>query len=225
MLFAPMARPFRQIRQRVTNIMNKILILSFTTAFFSVSASADQVIIDDLIVNGSPDGSLCVGAECIDGEVFDFDTVKLKTNDPIIKFVDTSSSSSFPTNDWAIGITDNGVPAPAQFFINDVSGASTVLLMEAGATGGIALGAGSTVEANAISVGSPGLERRIVNVADGVADSDATTMAQFNAFSATVNGTIAPDKAALDVELVNLQTNVDSLSTRLDAVIDRLNGL
>lgn len=208
--------------------MNKILALCITTIFISFSAWADQVINDDQIVIGGGDlsgGGLCVGAECIDGEVFDFDTIKLKTNDPIIKFTDTSSTSSFPTNDWAMGITDNGAPAPAQFFIDDVSGANTVLLMEAGATGGIALGAGSALEADAISVGAPGFERRIVNVADGVADSDATTMAQFNAFSTTVNSTIAPDKVALDTELVNLQTNIDSLSTRLDAVIDRLNGL
>jgi len=201
--------------------MNKLLVICIAAIFYSVSGQADQVIIDDLIVNGSPDGSLCVGAGCIDGEVFDFDTVKLKTNDPIIKLIDTSSTASFPTNDWSIGITDNGAPAPAQFFINDVSGATTVLLMEAGATGGVALGAGSALETNAISVGTAGLERRIVNVADGAADSDAVTMAQFNTF---VTG-IAPDKAALDAELTTLQSDLNTLSSRLDAVIDRLNGV
>ena len=206
--------------------MNKIILLSIATVILNFSASADVVVLDDQIVNGGSIGSsLCVGAECIDGEVFDFDTIKLKTNDPTIKFFDTSSAGSFPTNDWAIGITDNGFPAPAQFFINDVSGANTVLLMEAGATGGIALGAGSSVETDAISVGAPGFERRIVNVADGVAGSDATTMAQFNAFTATVDSNTAADKAALDTELISLQTNIDSLSTRLDAVIARLNGL
>ena len=152
---------------------------------------------------------------------------EIKTNDPTIKFEDTSSSASFPTNDWSMGITDNGAPGPAQFFINDLSGATSVLLMEAGANGGIALGAGSTIEVGAISVGSTGSERRIVNVADGVADSDAATMGQFNAFSAAINTNfaveLAADRAELDNQLSNLQDNIDSLSLRLDAVIDKLN--
>ena len=205
--------------------MNKILILSLSVIFYSVSSQADQVIADDLIINGSPDGSLCVGADCIDGEVFDFDTIKLKTNSPIIKFSDTSNSASFPTNDWSMGITNSTGPGPIQFFVNDVNGGVTVLLMEAGASGGIALGAGSSMESNAISVGAPGSERRIINVADGVADSDATTMAQFNSFAATVNASIDPDKTALDSELADLQSRVDNLTSRLNSVIDRLNGV
>jgi len=195
--------------------MKKIqtLILSIVSAVFTIAAVADQVLLDDQIV----DGSLCVGVDCLDGEIFDFDTVKLKTDDPLIKFLDTSSSASFPSNDWTMGITDNALPGPAQFFINDISGGNTVLLMEAGATGGIALGAGSAVEPNAISVGSLGSERRIMHVADGIDDTDAATVGQLTSLNS--------DKAAmLDTELANLQSNIDSLSTRLDAVIDRLDG-
>ncbi len=61
----------------------------------SVNASADQVVLDNLII----DGSQCVGTACTDNEAFDFDTVIYKANDPSVRFVDTSSSSSFPTND------------------------------------------------------------------------------------------------------------------------------
>ena len=190
------------------------LILSIAPVLFNITAIADDVILEDQIVKGS----LCVGVGCLDGEIFDFDTVKLKTDDPLVKFMDTSSTSSFPSNDWSMGITDNALPGPAQFFIKDISGGNTVLLMEAGATGGIGLGAGSAVEPNAISVGSAGSERRIMHVADGVADTDAATVGQLT----TLNSSEA---ARLDMELANLQSDVDSLSTRLDAVIDRLNGL
>jgi hypothetical protein len=209
-------------------MMNKrILILIVPMAFYSLAAKSDEVILDNLIINGTNNASVCVGNECIDGEVFGPDTVKLKTNDPTIKFEDTSSSSSFPTNDWSMGITDNGAPDAAQFLIKDLSAATTVLLMEAGANGGIALGSGSTVETAAISVGSTGSERRIVNVADGVDDNDAATMGQFNAFSDAINNNfateLAADRTALDDQLSGLQNNLNSLSSRLDAVIDQLN--
>ena len=210
----------------------EILILMIPVIFYSLAAKSDEVILDDLIVIGNFGGdsaaALCVGNECIDGEDFAFDSVKLKTNDPTIKFEDTSSSSSFPTNDWSMGITDNGAPDAAQFLIKDLSAATTVLLMEAGANGGIALGSGSTVEADAISVGSTGSEKRIVNVADGVDDSDAVTTGQFNAFSDAISvnfaAELAADKAELDDQLSDLQDDIASLSSRLDAVIDQLNG-
>ncbi|MBC8184459.1 hypothetical protein H8E88_25470 [candidate division KSB1 bacterium] len=57
------------------------------------SAPPDQVILDDLIV----DGSLCVGMDCVNGESFGFDTIRLKENTLRIRFIDTSSTSSFPT--------------------------------------------------------------------------------------------------------------------------------
>ena len=189
------------------------LIPCIASAVFTLAAVADQVIPDDQVV----EGSLCVGADCLDGEIFDFDTVKLKTDDPLIRFLDTSNSGSFPTNDWAMGITDNALPGPARFFINDISGGNTVLLMEAGASGGIALGAGSAVESNAISVGSAGSERRIMHVADGVDDTDAATVGQLTSLNSS-------KAAQLDTDLGSLQSSIDSLSARLDAVIDRLNG-
>jgi hypothetical protein len=207
-----------------------ILVLIVPAVFYSLAAQSDEVIMDDLIVLGgaaNSSASLCVGDACIDGEIFDFDSVKLKTNDPTIKFEDTSSSGSFPTNDWVMGITDNAAPGPAQFFINDFSGATSVLLMEAGLNGGIAMGAGSTLEDGAISVGSTGFERRIVNVADGIADTDAATTGQFNTFSDSINTNFAAelvaDRAELDAQLATLQDRIDSLSSRLDAVIAQLN--
>ena len=59
-------------------------------------ARADQVILDDLIV----DGSACIGFDCVNGESFGFDTIRIKENNLRIRAQDTSSTASFPTNDW-----------------------------------------------------------------------------------------------------------------------------
>ncbi|HKO97173.1 MAG TPA: tail fiber domain-containing protein [Pyrinomonadaceae bacterium] len=57
----------------------------------------DQVIPDDLIVQGS----ICAGLDCVNGEVFGFDTVRLKENNTRLQFDDTSGTG-FPTNNWQI---------------------------------------------------------------------------------------------------------------------------
>jgi hypothetical protein len=58
----------------------------------------DQVIADDLIVQGSA----CVGLDCVNNESFGFDTIRLKENNTRIQFDDTSTSAGFPTNNWQI---------------------------------------------------------------------------------------------------------------------------
>lgn len=58
----------------------------------------DQVIPDDLIVQGSA----CVGLDCVNGEVFGFDTIRVKENNTRIQFDDTSTAAGFPTNNWQI---------------------------------------------------------------------------------------------------------------------------
>ncbi len=50
--------------------------------------SPDDVIPDDLIVQGSA----CVGLDCVNGEVFGFDTVRLKENNTRLQFDDTSGA-------------------------------------------------------------------------------------------------------------------------------------
>ncbi len=58
----------------------------------------DQVIPDDLIVQGSA----CVGLDCVNNEVFGFDTIRLKENNDRIQFDDSSTAAGFPTNNWQI---------------------------------------------------------------------------------------------------------------------------
>jgi autotransporter adhesin len=61
--------------------------------------------------------------------------------------------------------------------------------VQAGATNAVAIGAGSIADqANTVSFGTVGNERRLVNIADGVAASDAATVGQMNASAATTLG-------------------------------------
>jgi Chaperone of endosialidase len=61
-------------------------------------APFDFVIADDLIVQGST----CSGLDCVNGEVFGFDTLRLKENNTRLQFDDTSTTAGFATNNWQI---------------------------------------------------------------------------------------------------------------------------
>lgn len=89
--------------------------------------SDDQVILDDLIV----DGSACIGQDCVNGESFGFDTVRLKENNLRIKAQDTSNSASFPTNDWQITFNDSSNGGANKFSIDDIDGGRTPFTIEA----------------------------------------------------------------------------------------------
>ena len=89
----------------------------------------DQVILDDLIV----DGSICAGMDCVNGESFGFDTLRLKENNLRIKFQDTSSTSSFPSNDWQLTANDSANGGANKFSIDDIDGGRTPFTVEAGA--------------------------------------------------------------------------------------------
>jgi hypothetical protein len=92
-------------------------------------ATNDFVILDDLIV----DGSACIGFDCVNGESFGFDTIRLKENNLRIKFQDTSSSASFPTNDWQLTANDSANGGVNHFSVDDIDGGRTPFRIEAGA--------------------------------------------------------------------------------------------
>jgi hypothetical protein len=98
-------------------------------AFASSVANADVVHFDDVII----DGSECVGFDCVNGESFGFDTLRLKENNLRIHFQDTSSSASFPRNDWRIDINDSSNGGASYFGISDVDGGRRPFTIEAGA--------------------------------------------------------------------------------------------
>lgn len=89
----------------------------------------DQVFNDDLIVRGSG----CFGQDCVNGENFGFDTVRLKENNLRLHFDDTSNSGSFPSNDWRITINDSANGGQSFFSIDDATGGRSPLRIRAGA--------------------------------------------------------------------------------------------
>ncbi|MEO2104321.1 MAG: hypothetical protein ABGZ36_01630 [Actinomycetota bacterium] len=99
------------------------------TSRFDDPEFADQQILDDLIV----DGSICVGLDCVNGESFGFDTIRLKENNLRIRFFDTSTSASFPSNDWQITVNDSSNGGANKFSIDDIDGNRTPFTIEAGA--------------------------------------------------------------------------------------------
>ena len=92
-------------------------------------AAADFVILDDLIV----DGSACIGFDCVNGESFGFDTIRLKENNLRIKFDDTSVAASYPRNDWQLTANDSANGGASKFSIDDISGSRTPFTVEANA--------------------------------------------------------------------------------------------
>lgn len=114
----------------MTSLCRRLTFISFASAMLLPGAAlADQVISDDLIT----DGSLCVGVDCVNGESFGFDTIRLKENNLRIRFVDTSASASFPTNDWQITANDSSNGGENKFSIDDIDGGRTPFTVEAGA--------------------------------------------------------------------------------------------
>jgi hypothetical protein len=102
-------------------------IAGFAIGMIGSAASADQVILDDLIV----DGSACIGIDCVNGESFGFDTLRLKENNLRIGADDTSASASFPSNDWQLTFNDSSNGGANKFSIDDITGGRTPFTIEA----------------------------------------------------------------------------------------------
>jgi Chaperone of endosialidase len=105
----------------------------------------DDVIADDLIVQGSA----CVGLDCVSGEVFGFDTLRLKENNTRLQFEDTSAAG-FPLNNWQIRANSSGA-----------GGASFLAFVDQGAagnseTGTIVFEVDAGAPANSLKVASTG---------------------------------------------------------------------
>ena len=91
-------------------------------------ALKDFVIADDLIV----DGSACIGFDCVNGENFGFDTIRLKENNLRIKFEDTSGGS-FPSTDWQLTANASANGGLNKFSIDDITGNRTPFTIEGNA--------------------------------------------------------------------------------------------
>ena len=114
---------------RIKSAVSELAIVAGLALSINTSASADIVHLDDVII----DGSLCVGQDCVNGESFGFDTLRLKENNLRIHFQDTSNSASFPTNDWRIVVNDSSNGGSNHFSIEDSSAGRSPFRIEAGA--------------------------------------------------------------------------------------------
>lgn len=93
-----------------------------------ISRKHDVLHYDDVIITGS----LCVGFDCVDGESFGFDTIKLKENNLRLAFEDTSTGT-FPTNDWKIITNDTSSGGASYFAVQDVDHSKIPFRIEANA--------------------------------------------------------------------------------------------
>jgi len=110
-------------------LMKKTALASSALCLMGGMALADQVILDDLIV----DGSACIGQDCVNGESFGFDTIRIKENNLRIKADDTSVSASFPNRDWQLTFNDSSNGGANKFSVDDITGSRTPFTIEAGA--------------------------------------------------------------------------------------------
>ncbi len=99
------------------------------TLFASGKAAADQVIPDDLIVQGST----CTGFDCVNNMAFNFDTLVLSENNLRIFFDDTSVSAGFPANKWRLTANDSASGGASFFSIDDATANRSVFKVTAGA--------------------------------------------------------------------------------------------
>lgn len=88
-----------------------------------------QFINGDLIVSGSE----CVGFDCVNGESFGFDTIRLKENNLRIRFDDTSTAGSFPNVDWQLTANESANGGLNKFSIDDLSSSRIPFTIEASA--------------------------------------------------------------------------------------------
>jgi hypothetical protein len=96
----------------------RVIALMLGAAFItSGRAMADDVIADDLIVQGSA----CIGLDCVNNESFGFDTIRLKENNTRIKFDDTSTGAGFPNNDWQLTANDSANGGLNKFSIENTT--------------------------------------------------------------------------------------------------------
>jgi len=141
----------------------------------SLGVMPDDVVPDDQIVQGSE----CVGLDCVNGEVFGFDTIRLKENNTRLQFEDTSAAG-FPLNNWQIRANSSAA-----------GGASFLAFVDQGAagnseTGTILFEVDAGAPANSLKVSSTGkvglrTATPVLDLHIATADTPAHRLEQTNA--------------------------------------------
>ncbi len=192
-------------------LIGQTLIVSLVLFGFTVPTQADEVIIDDLIVNGS----VCIGTDCEPDPDFGYNTLILQEEDIRVEFQDTTNSGSFPSQDWKIiinsseeggddffSVSDGNDPDGYDFVIDP--GTNSFHIME-----------------DRVEVGTATDTRRLSNVAAGVDAGDAATMGQFQPVQESLDDLLAAGTNA-GVVISNLQTQADTMEESLTDIGSRL---
>ena len=91
-------------------------------------------------------------------------------------------STALGANATVMANADNGVALGASSMVSGANGLAVGFNANASGANSVALGAGSVAtQANTVSLGAPGSERRLTNVAAGIAPTDGANMSQLNA--------------------------------------------
>ena len=156
-------RTAKTTEQRTPSVPSGNTVTRLRNHRLSLLSMPDQVIPDDLIVQGSA----CVGLDCVNNENFGFDTIRLKENNTRLQFDDTSTAAGFPTNNWQIRANDSAS-----------GGASFLGFVDQGAsgnseTGTIVFSVAAGAPANSVKVDSTG--RLGLRTATPVLDIHANT--------------------------------------------------
>jgi len=106
---------------------NRLCAAAILSAVPFVSANADIIHPDDVII----EWSTCMGVDCVDGESFGADMLRLKENNLRIHFQDTSTT--FPSNDWRIIINDSTRGGQNYFAVEDSTAKNIPFMIKAGA--------------------------------------------------------------------------------------------
>ena len=109
--------------------MKKFIVFGTFIASMTSIAQADNVIVDDQIIQNRQ----CVGMDCDNGEVFNFDTLRLKENNLRIHFNDTSNQAPFPKTDWRLTANDSMNGGRNRFSIEDATAGTESFTVMGGA--------------------------------------------------------------------------------------------
>lgn len=94
-----------------------------------VTAAPDQMVPDDLII----DGKGCIGLGCANNEPFGAEALRLKQSVVRLRFQDTSTGASFPSGDWQLTVNDSASGGADRFSLEDLTATTTPLTIRGGA--------------------------------------------------------------------------------------------
>ncbi len=159
----------------------KDFVVGVSAVLLTSTVIADQVRTENQIVQGG----FCAGSDCLDGEVFNEDTLRLKENNLRIRLIDTTAENVFGES-WVIEANDS-IDAGDSYF--DFRARRDDVLLSDGTH---VIPAGCPDEGEVIPVGEPQLRAEVTtnNQFDCGPDSDSFVESRFK-MMATGNGGVA----------------------------------